>query len=351
MTFPQPPAKGQPVRAELIRQIIDCLRMFRPIAGQNIRTQTTPGGTIIDGTPGGGEADRSLKPWTVRFHRTEDDEDGKWEIWLPTGCMSCGGTLAPLNKPMQDVDGHGETESGWYLLAIDEEDGDPTRTEEAEGEDGSTVTTAVREFEIVAHAKTSAKVEGVDELDAPARRMLYVSARKRLGSGETRTDEEEVADTWGDEFSQTVAVVAVRDAGGGGTSRRVTQAASAPISVAGRVRANFDLVWYFSTGDDGKLSVSKVYCVRNGTAVAGITAEGPTMVEVTDAESAVYARIDTNAGAGNAITGENVVSVVVDPAPTAADQYVTWLRLYDMSHNAVLADYRASSLVNVQVFR
>ena len=351
MTFPQPPAKGQPVRAELIRQIIDCLRMFRPIAGQNIRTQTTPGGTIIDGTPGGGEADRSLAPWTVRFHKTADDDAGKWEVWLPAGCMSCGGTLSPLNMPMPEVEGHGEPEAGWYLLALDEEEGDPTSTEEAEGEGGETITTAVRVYDIIAHAKTSAKVDGVDGLDAPARRLLYVSARKRLGSGETRTAEENAANTWGDEFSQTVAVVTVRAVEGGDMSRRVTQAASAPISVAGRVRANFDLVWYFSTGDDGKLSVSKVYCVRNGTAVAGITAEGPTMVEVTDAESAVYARIDTNAGAGNAITGENVVSVVVDPAPMAADQYVTWLRLYDMSHNAVLADYRASSLVNVQVFR
>lgn len=352
MTFPAKPQKGQPVRAELIGQIIDCLRMFRPLHGTNILTQVTPGGTVINWTPDGGSAISAVAPWTVRFHRTASDADGKWEIWLPAGCMACGGTLAPLNRPMQEVDGHGEKESGWYLLALDEDEGEPTSTEEAEGEDGGTVpTAAVRVFEIVAHAKTSAKVDGVDGLDAPARRMLYVSARKSLGPHETRTDEEEAADTWGDEFSQTVAVVTVRDAVGGGTSRRVTQAASAPISVAGRARANFDLVWYFTTDEDGKLSVSHVYCVRNSTAVAGIDAAGPTMVEVSGARSSIYARIDTNAAAGNAITGENVLFVDVDPTLAAGDQYVTWLRLYDISYNAVKADYRASSLVNVQVLR
>ena len=86
MTFPTPPEKGQPVRAELIKQIIDCLRMFRPVAGVNIRTQVTPGGTIINGTPGGSRGIYEVAPFTVRYHA------GQWEIYLPDGFCNYGGT-------------------------------------------------------------------------------------------------------------------------------------------------------------------------------------------------------------------------------------------------------------------
>lgn len=350
MILPRKPSRGQTVRADLIGQIIDYMREITPVEGPNIRVSRGPGGSVISGRPGGGAgASADVAPWTVRKHSTEDDPDGKWEIWLPPGCMSVGGTLAPINLAASAASGHAADKAGWYLLALDEDEGAPTYTEETEGEGGETVTVAVREYDIVAHAKTSAKVDGVDGLDAPARRLLYVDARKRLGAGETRTAEEAAEGTWGDEFSQTVAVVTVRQTAGG-TSRRVAQAASAPISVAGRARANFDLVWYLALDSAGSLSVTHVYCVRNETAIAGMTAEGPTMAEVTGAAASIYARIDTNAAAG-AVVGTNVVSVVIDPEQASADQYVTWLKLYSMAYNAVTADLRASALVNVQVFR
>lgn len=353
MTIPVPPAKGQPVRAELIRQIIDCLRMFRPIAGQNIRTQTTPGGTIINGTPGGGGSATGTAPWTIRKHITEDDTDGKWEIWLPTGCMSVGSTLTPLNRAASEVSGHADDKQGWYVFALDEEEGAADTSTEGEGE--SQVTTSYRIWDIVAHAKTSAKVDGVDELSAPARRLLYVSARKHLTSQEasSQTDAQRVANTWGDEFSQIVATVTVgtRTQGQGEAQpfRKVEQVASAPLSVQGKDRSNFDLVWYFELSQAGALSVSHVYCVRQSVAVAGLTVTGPTMTDVTGAQSSIYAKLLTNPLDPSQF---GAVEVVIDPQNMGRDNnYVTWLRLFDMTSNAVTADYRTTSLSNVQVYR
>ena len=355
MTLPRKPSRGQAVRADLIGQIIDYMREITPVEGPNIRVSRTPGGSIISGRPGGGAgASADVAPWTVRKHSTEDAPDGQWEIWLPPGCMSVGGTLDPVNLAASAASGHAGDKAGWYLLALDEDEGAPTRTEETEGEGGETVTVAVREYDIVAHAKTSAKVDGVDGLDAPARRLLYVSARKRLGAGETRTAEEAAEGTWGDEFSQVVATVKIgtRTAGQGEpqTFRKVTAAATAPISVAGRARSGFDLVWYFEVdAESAALSVTHVYCVRNQLSAAGITLSGPDMTEVTNATSSIYAKIKTNPLNPSASSG--TVEVVTDPSGMTTDDDLTWLRLYSVSHNAVTADWRAQSLANVQVYR
>ena len=79
MTFPVKPQKGQPVRAELIGQIIDCLRMFRPLPGRNVTTSCTPGGTIINGTPGG-----AAPAGDVRAYRHTDSTN----LWVFFGCNS-----------------------------------------------------------------------------------------------------------------------------------------------------------------------------------------------------------------------------------------------------------------------
>lgn len=348
---PRKMAPGEHLTAAHYNALLDYVRRITPIQGANVTVDYRLAGAVISGTPGGGRVDRSLKPWTVRFHATEDDTDGKWEIWLPPGCMSVGQTLAAINLAASEVCGHDDDKAGWHLLVLDEDEGDATT--ETTGSGDSQVTTTARTWEIVAHAKTSAKIYGVDELDAAARRLLYVSARKRLASlqeAQAQTAEQRAKDTWGDEFSQVVARVTVGEMTANGETsgfRRVEQLASAPISVAGRERSNFDLEWYLKVdGETGELSVEKVYCRRIAQSAAGMDLVGPDYVDVTDAESAIYARIETNGAA------ENVLSVVMDPSNAASGgNFVTWLRLYGMSHNAVAADYRSSSLVNVQVFR
>lgn len=348
MNPPVPPNKGEPVRAELIRQIIDYLRRITPVSGPNIKISIGPGGAKISGTPGGATLPAEERaPWTVRLHVTENDADGQWEIWLPPGCMSVGGDCAPINQAASEKAGHADDPAGWYALVLDETAGDPTSTETTEGDGGTQVTVDVREFSIIAHAKTSAKQYGVDALDAPARRLLYVEARKTPSAAESAsaTPADLVANTWGDEFAQTVATVVITTTGGT-TSRKITPRCTIPISVGARERTGFDLVWYFDLDADGNLEVSALYCVRQIAAAAGITITGDTMTEVTGA-STIYARINTT----DLSYGVGLVEVLKDPQGiSGSSPYVVWLNLYAVTSNAVTADYRQQSLVNVQLF-
>ena len=355
MTFPVKPQKGQPVRAELIGQIIDCLRMFRPLPGRNILTQCTPGGTIINGTPGGAASADVRLHWAMRFHRTDDDTTGQWEIWLPPGCMAVGDSLQNLNPAASDTSGHDDDEDGWRILPIDEQHGQPT-IDKTEGEGADAVRTVARKWLVVAHAKTAARLDGVDAIDKPAKRYLFVATKKILTAQEEQqqTDEERADDAWGDEFAQTVGRIEVGTVTKGGTTtvyRKATQYARAPLSVQGGPRTGFDLEWTFGFDADGWLEVKHVYCVRPTLAAAGITLNGPAMTEVTGAQSSIYAKIKTNPLDTNSNSGS--VEVVIDPSDMRTDDDLTWLRLYDMAYNAVKddCDYRAQSLANIQVYR
>ena len=311
----------------------------------------------------GDEKTGTPAPFAVRCYRLDPDDDSitreflgryGWKIYLPPGCLSVGGNCEPINRKMTELDGHEDDEGDWYDLAVDEDAdcGARSVTEAVpDGQGGTTDKTVwYYEWDVILHAKTSAKLWQVDELNDPARRLYYVEARPRkLASGQDRTEEQKAAGYWGDEFSQTIATFHVRTEPRtpvAKVSRKIVQTVQNAISVAGRERSNFDLEWYLSVDEDtGKLEFEKVYCRRIWTAAAGMTVTGPDYVEVTDAEATIYARLDTNGA------GENVLAVVLDPSSTGGDDFVTWLKLYDMAFNVVKADYRATSLVNVQVFR
>ena len=335
MTFPTPPEKGQPVRAEIIRQIIDCLRMFRPIAGLNIRVNTTPGGSIITGTPGGEQGIYETAPFTVRYHL------GQWEIYLPDGCCNYGGTCAPINAAASTGgDDHASDESGWRILNLDESTG--TTGEDAAGN-------TYREWRITIHVKPSAKMWGVDDLNAPARRLVWASAEDALKTASNMTEAELYANTPGDFYSSIVATVRVTD-GEDGTdpARKITQIRRTPIDVAayGETLSGFGLVWYFSI-DDGALVVEKVYCLRQVGSAAGVVITGDEMTEVTDANDGIYARID----ATDLSSGYGIVEVLKDPQGIASPgPHVIWLALYNIKQNTVTADLRAQSLANIQLF-
>ena len=297
-----------------------------------------------------------LAPWTVRHHVTEDDDDGQWEIYLPGGCMSVGEPLQNLNKAASETSGHdGDGEDvdpdppAWRSLPVDESEGTPLTQR-----DGDTTRT-YREFNVVAHAKTAARLDGVDAINKPAKRYLYVSAKRALTAAELEqeTEENKAKDAWGDEFSQVVARIEVGTRQKQGEEakkyRKVTQIARAPISVAGSPRCGLDLEWVFGFDDDGSLEVKKVYCVRAAGFAAGLTLQGPETTDVTGAEENIYAKILTNP-----LNPENAstVEIVKDAEGyTDRDDYVTWLWLYAINNNHVQSDFRASSLVNLQVYR
>lgn len=336
MTFPEPPEKGQPVRAELIKQIIDCLRRFRPIDGVNIRTQVTPGGTIINGTPGGGKGVYELVPFTVRYHIDQ------WEIYLPDGCCNYGGTCSPINAAASESGkDHEKDDPAWRVLALDESKG-------TTGEDDDD--NSYREWNVELHVKPSAKIFQVDDLNKPARRLVWACAVDRLKKPADITDAERYANTPGDSWYGIVSTVRVTSSSDpqGKPSRKVTPLRKTPIDVAdyGETVKAFGLVWYFSV-TDGSLKTEKVYCVRQIAAAAGIALTGDEMTDVSDADESIYARIDgtdMNSGSGK-------VDVLKDPdGVTGTGPHVVWLPLYNVKLNTVTADLRAQSLANIQLF-
>lgn len=362
--YPQTLMPGDHITKTWIDDLLRALRRQRPLSGPGIRTRVTPDGTVLTAeAPRAHAAGGGLHPFAVRSYRLDPDDDsatreflGKygWKIYLPTGCLSVGGTCEPLNRKMNELEDHEDEDGDWYDLAVDEDQdcGARQATETVpDGQGGTTSKTVYYyEWDVIVHAKTRAKVWQVDELDADARRLYYVEARPRkLKNGQDRTDEQKAENYWGDEFYQTVATFHVRTEPNtpvAKVSRSITQTAKNAISVAGGARSNFDLEWYFSLDDDtGKMNLEKVYCRRISQAAAGMNVTGPDYVDVTDAAGTIYARIDVNGAA------ENVLDVVLDPDSTSGGDLVTWLKLYDMSYNVVKYDYRASSLVNVQVFR
>ncbi|MBR1588716.1 MAG: hypothetical protein IJ658_10370, partial [Kiritimatiellae bacterium] len=307
----------------------------------------------------------ALAPFTCRFHKTEDDETGKWEIWLPGGCASVGEPCEPLNLRANEVEGHEDDAAGWRLLCFVDE---PTywnqyanaETYQETYTDGEGVertrNVTRRTWEVHVHAKTSAKVYGADTLESRARRLLYASARPMDSRG---IEEQETLDArfWnknkaGDEFSACVGriVVELRVIDGKAvTSHTYEHFRKTPLDVAARARTGFELVWYFSVHEKGYLTFEKLYCVMQELAAAGITLRGPEMTDVTAAQETIYAKIKTNPLDK---TGTGVVEVVTDPTGMRTDDDLTWLQLYrvDKDH-AVTADWRAVSLANVQVYR
>ena len=294
----------------------------------------------IDALRGPGELSSSREPTTVRVPFSVRYHEDQWEIFMPLGCMNVGGTCAPINPAASASGvGHATDSDGWRLLGLDETSG----TTGTDG-DGNTY----REWSVTVHAKTSSKMYGVDGLSAPARRLVWAGVTDMLKS--TFTDAERYKDTPGDTFSAIVAsvrVTTVTENGASSTVRKVTQLRKTPIDV-GDVPAptGYDLVWYFSV-EDGALTVEKVYCVRQISALAGMSVTGDQMTDVTDAEN-VYCRIDS----ANIADDRNLATVVADPqAPHTSTNYLTWLPLYHLTENMVTADYRENSFRNVQIYR
>jgi hypothetical protein len=86
--------------------------------------------------------------------------------------------------------------------------------------------------------------------------------------------------------------------------------------------------------------------VRATVSAAGISITGDTMTDVTDA-TGIYARINTT----DLTEGVGKVEVLKDPTNTYnSTPYVVWLHLFSLTSNAVKADFRSQSLVNLQLF-
>lgn len=333
---PRRMAPGERLTAANYNALLDYVRRITPVQGANVNVDYRACGAVISGTPGGAAPVAAVAPFTVRHH------EGQWEIYLPEGCVNVGGTCAALNDAASGSGSDHQTDdAAWRILDIDESEGE-TGTDS----DGHSYS----EWTVAVHAKTSAKVYGVDELEAPARRLFWAGATDSLKSTSQMSSAERHRGTAGDTFTSNVARVRVTTVDEGDYMRSVTQLRDTPIDVGeASAPTGFDLVWYFSVSD-GAIVTRKVYCLRQMAAVAGFVLEGPEMTDVTDAED-VYARIDSSDMSDR--TG--ILSVVKDPSgadnPNTHNTLITWLPLYKLEANTVVADYRENSLKNVQLYR
>ena len=153
---------------------------------------------------------------------------------------------------------------------------------------------------------------------------------------------------WGDDFSAVVGTIVVEERNGEKT-RRFEKNGMMAIAVAGRAKQNFDLVWYFSVGTDGKLSCDSVYAIRNEATVAGMTVIGETMTDVTALKTPGVHKLYINVRINNQ-SGQNEIAAYVDPSDTGTNDFSLWAMLYQ-KFATTFSDYRASALNNIQVYR
>ena len=306
------------------------------------------------------EESTGIAPFAVRLHKTESDQTGLWEIYLPDGCCNVGGACEPLNPPASDTSGHEDDDPAWRSLGrIDLDSFDYT----------GSVPKAHAVVEV--HVKPSVKVFGVDSLDNTiARRVIWASVRDQNMDDYWRErpnywlSERLHRDKPGDVFEADVAAITATLSSEGGersVSISILPLRTTPIDAAvpqGTGVSGFDLVWVLATEQRAgalasglALVVKMLLCIRQTAAAAGISITGDTMTDVVSnvRSSAVkiYARIDVTDLTG----GEQIVKVLKDPEDVyTSSPYVVWLPLYETMFNAVISDYRSQSLTNLQLF-
>lgn len=351
--LPYPLGPGDKVTGTWINQLLRAIRRMKPLEGPGVSTRVTPDGTVLSAAVTAPRATpHVLAPFTVRLHKTEDDQTGQWEIYLPPGCCNVGGTCEPMNTKANEKSGHEDDDASWYAVPGLADLIGETITIGT----GNEARQATRKWGTVyVHVKPSAKVDGVDQLDAPARRLYVVCIIDEkiveLYAQRARFDllrRYLAMNTLGDIFSTTVAEVTIIE-DGDTASETIKQRRTTPIDLvppAGTGVSGFDLVWVLELTRFGQLRVTKLLCVRQTAAAAGITITGDTMTDVVNAQT-VYARID----ATDMNNGSGIVQVLKDPEDVnISSPYVVWLPLYDLKDNNVTADHRAQSLVNLQLF-
>lgn len=310
----------------------------------------------------------TLAPFAVRLHKTEDDPDGLWEIYLPPGCCNVGGACEPLNPPASGTTGHEGDDPAWRSLG----------KLDFGWMDAGSGTDQIARGVVEIHVKTSAKEDGVDHADSPARRLVWACVRdgnyhEYIIAHPAGSARFKYRDTAGDSFSCDVASITAKRHReivdgvwqNGEWGYTVAQLRTSPVDLAlpaGTGVSGFDLVWVLAATEQSqasslypgglKLEVKKLLCLRQAASAAGITITGDTMTDVCGAGSetvpgTVYARIDvTDLG-----DGAGIVQVLKDPSGVSVSSpYVVWLHLYDIFLNTVTADHRAQSLVNLQLF-
>lgn len=118
--LPPEPQVGDRITAELVRELIRCIRERQLLKGPNYALQTGPNGTYLKlDLPSQRQARDKPLPFEVRWDATLNDGEGGYKIYLPTEhLLSYGGTYVNTSDisgatPIPDANGD---DTAWSVL-------------------------------------------------------------------------------------------------------------------------------------------------------------------------------------------------------------------------------------------
>lgn len=119
--LPPEPAPGDKITAELVRELIRCIRERQLLKGPNYTISTGPNGTYLKlELPQKQTFPREPLPYEVRWAQSENEGEGAWVIWLPDAAklLSYDGEYVTLDG----ITASQTLPDGWYT--IDDLDGE-----------------------------------------------------------------------------------------------------------------------------------------------------------------------------------------------------------------------------------
>ena len=120
-SLPRAPRAGEPVRAELLREICDYLRAITPLEGPNIRLQRTPNGTHFSAMAAAGTAAKSMPQcWDVGEVEEDQSEAGLYRVKFARRFARIGGRTTDLSDEQAYPAAHTVElrQDAWSLVAL-----------------------------------------------------------------------------------------------------------------------------------------------------------------------------------------------------------------------------------------
>lgn len=116
--LPPGPSVGDKVTAELVRELIRCIRSRQLLRGPGYALKTSPNGTTIQllGQPRHRTA-KPPRPWEVHYFPDAADGDGAWGVYLPVGSLNVAGEeIVPADANGNALVALGAKWPGYYAV-------------------------------------------------------------------------------------------------------------------------------------------------------------------------------------------------------------------------------------------
>lgn len=120
-SLPRAPRAGEPIRAELLREICEYLRAITPLEGSNIRLQRTPNGTHFSAMAAAGTAAKSMPQcWDVGEVTQDQSEAGLYRVKFARRFARIGGRTTDLSDEQAYPAAHTVElrQDAWSLVAL-----------------------------------------------------------------------------------------------------------------------------------------------------------------------------------------------------------------------------------------